>query len=620
MKRERLNYVMVGSFVAMMALALLVTLFLVTGRSTSTDTYHVVYDNVSGVKFGTAVHYEGYPIGQVTEVVPIQDKAVTRFRVELEVNEGWEIAGGSIAKLQASGLLSAKLIEISAGVGPAMAPGSQLMGRSSNDIFSAVNQVASSIEPIAQNLERSLVLMLDDLRQVTSQSIRPLFDEIRRSLGDEAVLQNIRSLVANAETTTAQVAKLLSDDTVGSLQAGTDNLAKLLGELRESNRAIRSILDEETQTRVRASVAALDSLMIGLGESNRMLQSMIGAPNQTQIANALRALAATAASFEKTAKSSEQLLDESTVRDAQRAIQEFAELGRGLNQTNQKLGAVLSPETAVALTDLVDGANQTMGRLAGVSASLQKMVGDGNRAKVEELLGKLVTLTETLSTTSTRIGSTIDDAMVAGVKSAVSSTGALMADLRSSSAQLRAILSDANQTAIRDTLSGSADLVSGLNDTNAALQSFLDPESQTLAKQTLREFSSVAGNLGEASVALRSALGGKNGEHLSTLLAESAGASAQAKRLLSRLNRTGARLDKLMANLDSVVGKNEDDLGVSVKAIRRVVDVLAQHIDSVVYHLDGSSRNVYEFTRQIRENPALLVTGAPQANREGLRQ
>ncbi len=38
------------------------------GRTGSTDDYFTVYANVSGLKFGSKVLFEGYPVGQVEEM------------------------------------------------------------------------------------------------------------------------------------------------------------------------------------------------------------------------------------------------------------------------------------------------------------------------------------------------------------------------------------------------------------------------------------------------------------------------------------------------------------------------------------------------------------------------
>ena len=65
MKRENINYTVVGSFVLIIAVCFFVFLYQVTGSSGPTDKYYVTYKNVSGIKFGTPVSFGGYQIGQV---------------------------------------------------------------------------------------------------------------------------------------------------------------------------------------------------------------------------------------------------------------------------------------------------------------------------------------------------------------------------------------------------------------------------------------------------------------------------------------------------------------------------------------------------------------------------
>lgn len=57
MKRDNVNYLLVGAFVAVMLVLGFILLTAVTGRSGPTDEYRVFYDNVSGLKFGTGVYY-----------------------------------------------------------------------------------------------------------------------------------------------------------------------------------------------------------------------------------------------------------------------------------------------------------------------------------------------------------------------------------------------------------------------------------------------------------------------------------------------------------------------------------------------------------------------------------
>ncbi len=80
MKRDYLNYLLVGTFVAVMIVAFVLLLFALTGRSGPTDHYTVFYDNVSGLKFGTGVFYEGYQVGQIEDLSPEPTDTGMRYR------------------------------------------------------------------------------------------------------------------------------------------------------------------------------------------------------------------------------------------------------------------------------------------------------------------------------------------------------------------------------------------------------------------------------------------------------------------------------------------------------------------------------------------------------------
>jgi phospholipid/cholesterol/gamma-HCH transport system substrate-binding protein len=45
--------------------------------------------------------------------------------------------------------------------------------------------------------------------------------------------------------------------------------------------------------------------------------------------------------------------------------------------------------------------------------------------------------------------------------------------------------------------------------------------------------------------------------------------------------------------------------------MRHAVESIARHIDAINQNLEGASRNMYEFSRQLRQNPGLLLGGTP---------
>ena len=72
-----------------------------------------------------------------------------------------------------------------------------------------------------------------------------------------------------------------------------------------------------------------------------------------------------------------------------------------------------------------------------------------------------------------------------------------------------------------------------------------------------------------------------------------------------------AELDTLIGDMDDVIANNRDNIGDSLVDVRYITDSLARRIDSINQNMEGASRNMYEFSRQIRQNPGLLLGGTP---------
>jgi phospholipid/cholesterol/gamma-HCH transport system substrate-binding protein len=58
-----------------------------------------------------------------------------------------------------------------------------------------------------------------------------------------------------------------------------------------------------------------------------------------------------------------------------------------------------------------------------------------------------------------------------------------------------------------------------------------------------------------------------------------------------------------------MVSDNRGKIDDTLTDVRLIANSVARNIDSINHHLDGASRNMYEFTRQIRANPGLLLSG-----------
>lgn len=252
MRDSRINYVLVGSVVLAMLVALVVSIALLSGRTGRTEAYYTLYDNVGGVKYGTKVLFEGFAIGQVEDIQPQRDGGKVRFKVRLGVAEGWQIPEDSVARIAASGLLAAVAVDIRGGVSTvALRPGDQINSQSGGNLFSAMSDVASEVTTLSQTGLRPLIETLNRtvgaFGPILEQRAPQLFDNLV-SLSADLAAKTPR-ISSNVEQMTTGMNRLFSpgntqrmEDTIGNLERTASNLAELTGSLHSSKAKVDSLL------------------------------------------------------------------------------------------------------------------------------------------------------------------------------------------------------------------------------------------------------------------------------------------------------------------------------------------------------------------------------------------
>jgi phospholipid/cholesterol/gamma-HCH transport system substrate-binding protein len=75
---------------------------------------------------------------------------------------------------------------------------------------------------------------------------------------------------------------------------------------------------------------------------------------------------------------------------------------------------------------------------------------------------------------------------------------------------------------------------------------------------------------------------------------------------------TLGQLELIVADLQQIVEKNEGKVEASLDDTRYILRSIAQNIDTINHNLAGTTRNMNEFSRLIRQNPSLLLGGAPR--------
>jgi len=114
----------------------------------------------------------------------------------------------------------------------------------------------------------------------------------------------------------------------------------------------------------------------------------------------------------------------------------------------------------------------------------------------------------------------------------------------------------------------------------------------------------------------------KSATHLSGML--NAETEVQVRRTLDNIEGTATDVRALSAGLvdvqretqtlirklDTLVTESRPDLQQAMVDLRHVLEQVSRYSDDILQNLDSTSRNMSEFSRQIRENPGRLIGGS----------
>lgn len=267
MKNDRINYLAVGMFVLVMFGLLLAVLFRLTGTRGDTDIYYAYFDNISGLNRSAPVSFEGYPMGHILAIKPVQNRDKTGYRLTLSVQEGWKMPRDSVARITAFSLLSEFVIDIHQGVSKDyLRPGDSLQGLQGGDFYSALNGVATDVSDLTRNgakplldklnhqvdtlggaLETRVPALLKDLKTLLAK-LDNNADALKELLNKDNQ-QHVSRLLKNADAASVNLLQLSSD--VNKTRAQLDQLLKDSGallkdsapQLRASVTQLRNALD-----------------------------------------------------------------------------------------------------------------------------------------------------------------------------------------------------------------------------------------------------------------------------------------------------------------------------------------------------------------------------------------
>jgi len=216
-----------------MLAALLVWIALLSGRTGATDPYFVVYERVHGLRAGTEIFFDGYPVGLIDQITPQDGDGRRRFRVDLRIRRGWPIPEDSRARVL-QGLFSRVVLDIRGGSSARrLEPGAQIAGEESSDVFAEAGALVARVGDLVEEL-------------------RPLV--ARASRDAPAILGNLESFSSELERAGGQLEALLSRENVERVSRSLENIEEAGAGLSALGRNL-----DATRTRV-------DDLLARVGE------------------------------------------------------------------------------------------------------------------------------------------------------------------------------------------------------------------------------------------------------------------------------------------------------------------------------------------------------------------
>lgn len=178
MKKDSINYFMVGLFVLSGLVLLFVMLLKITGIQSDSDKYFIELDNITGIKDGIVVTYRGYEIGAVSDIEPLVYMGKTSYRMSVLIKSGWKIPQDSIAQIVMPAIISDKQIDISQGKSSQLlSPGDTIPSIEAVDIMQLVNSIANEIDRFVPQSTQSIKHLLSQLSYSANQVAVVLSDK-----------------------------------------------------------------------------------------------------------------------------------------------------------------------------------------------------------------------------------------------------------------------------------------------------------------------------------------------------------------------------------------------------------------------------------------------------------
>ena len=236
MRNDKINYLVVGVFVLSAFAVLVGILFYITGNTGLKEKYYSIYDNVSGVKRGTLVTYEGYRFGQVDNIKPQQTSDGVVYKIIFTVEKGWKIPTDSKARILASGLLAAIVIDITEGKEKTyLSPGEEITSQPGGNIMTVISNMAA------------------DINHITKKGLRPLMDNLNKSFGNSLpeIMNKLDNLLLQLNSSASALNEIMNSSNkdkilniINNTEDTSKNFSLLTGKINNAVSSMQKVIKD----------------------------------------------------------------------------------------------------------------------------------------------------------------------------------------------------------------------------------------------------------------------------------------------------------------------------------------------------------------------------------------
>ncbi len=221
--------------------------------------YYVVYEKIEGLLESSSVTINGYQVGQVSKIEFLSDYS-GRLLVTISLQGDFKIAKGSTAKITSSDIMGTKAIKLEiVHSGEYYQPNDTIPGTTEGDLKELVSMqvlpLKKKAEELIASLDSALTVVTSVFNQRTRENLSQSFD-------------NINLTVANIESASADLKKIMSGGKINSILVNLDSISTTIsqnsGQISTIIKNLSSLSDSLSKLNISPVFAEISSSVSGL--------------------------------------------------------------------------------------------------------------------------------------------------------------------------------------------------------------------------------------------------------------------------------------------------------------------------------------------------------------------